>query len=129
MSKRKIGKNCSIDDSKLIAMVERVIRESAKSVIGPMEDTANKIVSDAKEMWPVKTGKSKAGLTVITRLSGTAVEVVITDPVPYTYLIKGLTTSGKNTWNELIAKPSKKAGKQLGNELSSELIALAKRGK
>lgn len=113
---------------------------SQRRILQSMIRYNREIVADAKKYWPVKSGRSRDGFRVYTKiLPGGAVTVSITNDArnpkdrnprtaryPFyirTPIYKG---AGGSYWNRLVRKPWNKGIKKLVDELEQDLIEAAK---
>lgn len=88
----------TIDDA-FDRVAERFHSAVPAAVSRPVVDGALEILAKAKASWPVRTGRSKAGL-VLQGTVGSRTEVTILDPVGYT-----LDIHGGDTWRSLVLLP------------------------
>jgi hypothetical protein len=113
---------------------------SQRRILQSMIRYNREIVAEAKKYWPVKSGRSRDGFRVYTKiLPGGAVTVSITNDArnpkdrnprtaryPFytrTPIYKG---AGGSYWNRLVRKPWNKGIKKLVDELEQDLIEAAK---
>lgn len=83
-----------IDTSDLRALVDRATQGASSAFFSAARPVADRIVGDARPIWPVRTGASRDAFQVEERISPDLLEVVIRNDArpkrggkPYTYAI------------------------------------------
>ena len=113
--------------------IEAEVRDLLGPVADRLQDEADRILAEAREQWPVKTGKSRDGWeTVLTLQPGTwEVEVSMLNPVEHTRYIKSTkvgesddATRVRSPMQAHVRKPALDAKKVLKRDLP-ELLARA----
>lgn len=112
-------------DDTIAASVRRVLDNVAPETTRELQRAADEIADSARAQWPVKTGKSKAGLVTGLRVTASAVESFIGNDVGYVYYIKGKGQGGKSTWVTLVRTPGRRLGRKLAVRLGDRLLKLA----
>ena len=115
-------------DHDLDAAVRKILEASHRELAEALDDEAERIHGAAYAAWPVKTGKSRSALNHGLRVMGMRrLEGFVGSDSPYAYYIRGRRQNGKRTWNELVAKPMKRASKRLAKELAPQIARAANR--
>lgn len=108
-------------DDTMDRLVRRAIEVSQPGLVRRLEETAQRIHAETVARWPVRTGRSKAGLDwyMAIKEGGTEIRAVIsTGGVPYTFYVRPLSLYGGNTgWSEWVQRPMREAGAKLAIEL------------
>lgn len=118
----------------------RVLNGSSRRVLQTMIAYDEKIVADAKKEWPVKTGRSRDGFRVYTKIEqGRRILVSITNDArnpntrsprlaryPFYTRIPIKKGAGGPYWKKLVSKPWRKGVKQLIKELGDDLLDASK---
>lgn len=89
-----------------------------------LEATLGPVVEDARDRWPVETGRSRAGLDLAVRPTSGGASASVTDEAPYTKMIK--LRSGVRPWRDYIRKAGAEAVAEMGPEI---LRALREEGR
>jgi len=121
-------------DGELEAYVEAMLDEATKAVVSKMEDEMEAVLDAALKEWPTKSGRSKAGFKVVTKISRAGVEVSIVNSKSYAHKIRysAYTKAELDTWGKtprLKARAKRVHGEGAPNErltmksVWSELIA------
>lgn len=114
-------------DAHLNTLLSKMLDAAAPVTKAVLTRETEAIFDAAEQAWPVKTGRSKEGLTTGIRFVNTStIEGFIADAVPYVYYIKGRKQGGKSTWVTLVTKPFKAATPAVCQQLASELIKKVK---
>ena len=93
-----------------------------------MEANARDIWNSARGEWPVKSGRSRAGLELLTEIRDDAVLVKILNDVPYAVYVRPRDWFGVTTaWARLVKTPMKAAAKDLAKTVGKVLIDAMKR--
>jgi hypothetical protein len=72
------------------------------------------VLAVARAEWPIRTGRSRAGLRMVTEISDDSVRVLIENPIPYAYFVRPKDWFGAETaWMRLVRKPMKEVGLEL----------------
>lgn len=123
------GQNVSgyIDDHELMDKLYALLKNTTP-LVQALEDERDAVLNEARAQWPVKTGRSKAGLRASKYLSTKELYIGIEDNVPYVYYIKGNEQGGRSTWKELVEKPLRKRIKPLRIRLADAIIEITKGG-
>jgi len=108
--------------------VRRLLGAVAPTTTKVLEQTTDLIYARAEDGWPVKTGRSKAGLDHYTAVTSSTpgrfvVESRFVDAVPYVVFIKAKKLGGANPWQRLIASPLKDKVPVLADTLAKEVAA------
>jgi len=114
--------------------LENELREILGPVVETLEDKVEPILSDAKEKWPVRSGKSKEGFSINLAVHPDSYKILIdvSNTEFYTKFIKNSTKVGdkkdairpRNPAKEHLIKPARKAAKELKAELVTLLAEL-----
>jgi hypothetical protein len=116
-------------DSGVEDLVRRAIEQASPGVVAAVEKEVRLVAEDARDQWPVKTGRSKAGLTLTTIVSTDDVRARIYDDVPYVFYIRPTDLGGKKTaWNTYVQIPMRTAAKHLAEDILGPAIVAAIRG-
>ena len=97
------------------SMLRGAIEQAAPGLVAEMERTTAAVVESARAGWPVKTGRSRDGLTAIVRLEDEKIVGVVYSSELYGYMIKR--KDGKSPWQELVRKPSLGVAMELAGRL------------
>lgn len=133
-----MSKKIRVGRGRTAVMIEGVLAEGLdrelRKLLGPVADRlqeeADRILDDARKVWPVKTGKSRDSWeTVLTVLPGTfEVEVSMLSDLKYTRYIqstkegdKDLATRLRSPLQEHVRKPARASKKVLKKELPAIL--------
>lgn len=105
-------------------LYRRSLDELAPGLLGTIETSLDAAFDAAVSAWPVKTGRSKAGLTKQVRIEGdkTSILGTITDAVPYAKYIKARKLGGKSAFVELLRKPMKERASALAQVLGPLIV-------
>ena len=89
-------------DGELEAYVEAMLDEATKAVVSKMEDEMEAVLDAALKEWPTKSGRSKAGFKVVTKISRAGVEVSIVNSKSYAHKIRysAYTKAELDTWGK-----------------------------
>lgn len=147
----KSGRTTVSMSDDLERMIRRTLDKAAPTLIPVLEATTSTIEAKAEDVWPVRSGKSKAGLESETRITSDSVSGVLLDKEGYTYKIKfpnrvshtaqeeaetwarhrrhltdapSADLQGKPAWNTLIRDPVRKAAKDVAQECGAEIKQL-----
>lgn len=113
-----------VDTTDLDAMLRRVLNESAARVLSRMESELGKVLANARQEWPVKTGRSRERLRLVSTVAPNGIEVSLVNDADYVYYIKAVDLGGRSPWRELVHKPLRRVERKLATELRADLIAL-----
>jgi len=105
-------------------LYRRAIDQLAPGLLSTVEDALDDVFESAESSWPVKTGRSKAGLRKQVRIEqgGGAIVGSITDAIPYAKYIKAKKLGGKSAFVELLRKPMQERAKALASVLSTQIV-------
>lgn len=122
-------------------MLMGIIDDSSKRVLKTLQAYDEKIIADAKKEWPVRTGRSRDGFRVATKIDANG-----TLRVSITNLARSLDDrnprraryyriyrrpieegAGGTYWSILVQKPWRKGIKNLIKELGDDLLEAARR--
>lgn len=78
----------TVDDTALVKMLDRVTNGAASHFIEAVETDMGEVRVAALPTWPVRTGESRAGLSVGHEVRPDKVLVSITDREDYTYKVR-----------------------------------------
>lgn len=114
--------------------VEMMLRTAAPRTMEKLRQVTGELVDSAAKDWPVKTGKSKAGLNSVVRLVGNGVvEGVVSNREKYAFMITlpgGAAWAKRlHVWSELVRKPGAKRAPELAEALKLDLIEAAAKGR
>lgn len=106
------------------------LRESMGPVIDELEKQAQELLAEVQETWPVATGRSKAGFSLVTTVEdGYTVSVDVLNDVDYARFIKSTKKGAKSDATRLrqpiktdVIAPAKTAQKDLAKRLP-EILA------
>lgn len=107
-------------------MVRNVIEDRAGYAVRAITAHLERLESEAKAQWPVKTGESKAAFTQGVRIEASKVVAYLSNNAKYVYYIKGRKQGRKRSWTEVVIKPDRKARAELVELAAAELIATQK---
>lgn len=116
---------CVWDNSELQSRIRAIINRIAPEATEILESQRDEIVlNPAISDWPVKTGKSKAGLKPYLSVNNQEIRVGIYDSVDYTYMIK---VNKKSVWQALVVKPMKALGAKLPTDVRDRLTEVMRK--
>ncbi len=104
--------------------VERAIHNSAPGMLERITARVEPVLADARAAWPVKTGKSRAGLDldVLVDTDREKLRVRIVNTVDYAIFVRPSAYFGAATaWSRLVQKPMKRIHSELADELAAEI--------
>lgn len=110
--------------------VDELIRSTAHEVLGAIELEVDRVYRAAVSDWPVKTGRSRAGLRTALTLDRTQarVEGSVLALVPYSVYIKPRKLRGRTTaWQEYVRGPMTAARKRLVAQLGDVIVTGGRR--
>lgn len=111
----------TLDDG-MDRFVRAALERSAPATLRVLEREGEQLFDDAYARWPVKSGRSRAGLTWGLRLpDANTVEVFLSNSVEYVYYIRTLYPGGQHVWTDLVVKPTRKAARKIAEELAEEI--------
>ena len=105
----------------LEAEIERALGEAERAVIAAVEAERDQVFAQARQYWPVETGKSRDGLVTYTQIDLVTgkVKAGIRNPVAYARWVRlpkrGFALSG------LLRGPMRRAGKRLVKNIGADL--------
>lgn len=112
----------------LEALARRAADEMLGGLLAKLEAEVGKVLEHARKEWPVVSGDSRDGLTMVTEFSDNGVKVVIENAVPYAkYVRPKKWFESETAWNRLVKKPMAKVGKTIAKEGSAEIAAALRR--
>lgn len=117
-----------LDDGGLF---DRWSKSIAPNTRAAMDTEIERILADAREAWPVRTGKSKAALeSAIRVIDQWQFTATITNDVPYAKLIRSLKieTGTGSAYVELLRKPINAAAPAVADALAAEIAQGMNRG-
>lgn len=118
-------------DAKLEELARRAVSQVAPGVLERIDQAVDQVLEEAEARWPVKTGRSKAGLAAYTSIApgGACVQGTVMNPVDYAVYVKsrkgGL--GGRSAVVELLRKPLRAQAAQLAGELGTTVAESLKR--
>lgn len=112
-------------DESLADLARRAVDAVLPGVTLAMERAIGELLVAARASWPVKTGRSRDGLTQVTVITpGSSVRVAIETHVPYTFFIKPKSLHGANTaWQRWVRGPVTGARKQISVDVGPVIVA------
>ena len=117
-------------------VLDRLYRAAAERLAPGLLDACERkmeaVRDAAASAWPVKTGRSRAGLEVVSSIDANSgrLTVQIRNDVVYAVYVPLSSTYGSSTaWQRLVRDPGRKATKELAAELGPVTLGiLTKRG-
>lgn len=105
-------------------LVRRAVEQVSPTVLAAVEREVATVADAAADQWPVKTGESKAGLTMTTIIADDSVAARIYNRVPYAFFIRPKDLGGRQTaWNTFVRQPMHDAAKHLAEDLLGPAVA------
>lgn len=102
----------------------QVVDRALPGVRAEMEANARDILATAKGEWPELTGRSRAGLQMVTEIRDDAVLVKIENAVPYAVWVRPRAWFGVTTaWQRLVRQPMFIAAKGIGKLVGKVVLA------
>lgn len=120
----------TLDDG-LEKLARAAIENVLPGVLDEMTRLAAEVASDAHADWPVKTGKSAAGIRLVQELDlgRSSVAVRIRNDVSYAIYVKPAVWHGATTaWERLIRKPMADLHRELTERLGPQIVEALRRG-
>ena len=109
--------------------IEEALRAMAPRTIGRLEQEADRILAEARKVWPVKTGASRDSLAVSIRATDGVARVGIysTDDGAYKIRSSKVGTEEdavrtRSPWQDLVRKPVRASTKKVAEDLA-EIVA------
>lgn len=102
------------------ANVAALARAAGPETFGAVEEELGKLYTKAKELWPVKTGKSKATMAVRHRLAKDKVISSLIVGADYSYYVYSKKL-GKNAARALVLDPSIELADRLATIIAKRL--------
>ena len=115
--------------------LERLVRAAAEKVLPGvlkvMEAGVSEVLDEAHDDWPVKTGRSRAGLQRSTELDlgRSAITVRARNDVPYAIYVKPAAWHGATTaWQRLVRSPMGALHKEFVEQLGPVIVEQLRKG-
>lgn len=111
-------------------LARQAVDAALPGVLKTMEREVAQLADAAAEEWPVRTGKSRAGLEVVTSIDvgRSEVKVSIRNDVPYAIYVRPKVWHGAATaWSRLVQGPMGKLQVELVQILGPEILAAIRR--
>lgn len=107
----------------------QVVDKALPGVRTEMETNVKDILATGKGEWPIKSGKSRGGLQMVTEIRDDAVLVKIENAVPYAIWVRPKAWFGVTTaWQRLVRQPMFVAAKGIGKLVGKVVLAALKDG-
>ena len=112
-------------DDTLDRLYRRALDKVAPGVVARIDEATSAVFDAAVGAWPVRTGRSRAGLEhhLTVASDHTTVRGTITDAVEYSRYIKARKLGGKSAFVELLRLPMRERAKALAAVLATETRA------
>jgi hypothetical protein len=120
-----------IMDDSIAGMVREVIENTQRPLISLLESEVEKIYQNARDKWPVKSGRSRDSLAVVLEIKGgDAIAAGVVERTPYGHLIKGKEREAggygdggnRQTWRVLLQKPLLEVADEVAGQAAELLV-------
>lgn len=103
------------------ALARQILAAGAPGVAEAVERAADRIVAEARERWPVRTGRSRAGLEAVVVVDPglTTIRGTVVNEVEYARFVKD--KQDRSAMTELLAKPIRAATPALIAEIGDRV--------
>lgn len=126
----KAGKVTVEYDDVLDRLYRAAAEKLAPGLLSTCEATLEAVRDKAAAEWPVKTGRSRAGLEVVSSIDVNSgrLTVQIRNDVTYAVYVPLASTFGASTaWQRLVRDPGRRALKELAKKLGPVTLDLLRR--
>lgn len=115
------GTRITMDDT-LERIYRRAIEKVAPGILTRMEMVIAEVYDEARQQWPVRTGRSRDGLQRWVTVTPDGMRIVgsITNDVDYARYIKAKKLGGRSAFVELLRKPLRKRADDLSTVLARQ---------
>lgn len=123
------GTRITMDDT-LDRIYRRAIERVAPGLLTRVELAIAEVYDEARQQWPVRTGRSRDGLQRHVTIAPDGARIVgsITNDVDYSRFIKARKLGGRSAFVELLRKPLRRRADELSTVLARQAASSLRGG-